>query len=181
MIKYKAMNRLFIIFQLLTALSITTDAQTKTETRLSLAKEFVTNLAETQFSNEHIVEKYTEPGSYFNNDSIKRVANQGIDHQRKNLRMMKRKDMGILKYQGNEKKFMEMDNPPGEPLAPPVLQELKFSLSTSKGRDLYVNLDDLYIVTEKNKAIMFILFNDEDKIITFSALRFDSEVGLWQY
>lgn len=181
MINIIIMNRISLIVPLLIAFSITSNAQKNAEKRLSLAKEFVEAFIEPRLSNVHIMQKYVDSGNYFKVDSIRQLADRWMDHQRNNMRTVKREDMEVLEYLRHEKEFMEMDNPPGKPLSPPALQKLKFSLGTSEGHDLYVDLDDLYVVTENSKAIMFILFNEDDKIITFSGLRFDSQVNLWQW
>lgn len=149
--------------------------------RLELVRNFLLDLRSDYTSNSTIMEKYIQSAGYFAVDSIRQMADEWMNHTRTNLKSIGLEHMEILKYLEHEDEFMTMDNPPGMPLAPAILQKLSFTLDTPTARNLSVNLNDLYVVRITNKHKLFVLFNEHDKILSFSYLQFGRNIGLWQW
>ena len=172
------LSQLLIVF-----LSINSCAQQNTEKRLSLAKEFVEVFKEGVLSNEQIMKQYVAEGYYFKVDTLREMADGWMNLQRDGLQTIHKKNIAILKYLDHEDEFIVPDNPEDCPLCPPVMQKLRFKLDAPNEQDLDLDLNDLYVIQDKKSkaAVLFVLFNKKNEIITFSGLRFESKVSLWKW
>lgn len=133
-------------------------------------------------TNEQIMKKYVVEGNYFKVDSIRQGADLWMDNDRNSLREVAEKDITIFKYSEHEEEFMVLDNPPSAPLSPASMRKLQIFLVSPEQPSSKVNLDNLYVMRTKNsKGGWFILFNEENKIVSFSGLRKGSRVSIWQW
>jgi hypothetical protein len=156
----------------------------KASSRLKIIKEFVSNISEGLLPNKQIVKKYVVQGRYFENDTVKKIANDYLN----SLRGLKNREVAILKYSEIEKTFEvsgvhefgdNSDNP----------AKLIFSLFISNSRQTSkVDLNDLYVIKEINKNTrkleeggIFILFREDNRIISFAGTTIGNKTNLIQF
>jgi hypothetical protein len=144
------------------------------ETRLKIVHQFNDIFSKGTLSNEEFMKKYVVEGNYFKSDSVKKVADEWMNFIRKGYSKAEKSKIRILKYSEHENEFRVSDQNIGEPLA--TLRKLEITVSAKSRIENRVNIDDLYV-----SGGLFILFNEENKIVSFAGITIGYYVGLIQF
>ena len=164
-----------ILFVLL-ACSVIAQVNNIQNERLQVSQQFALAF-KNGLTNEQIMKNYVVDGNYFKSDSARRIGDQWMDDLRKSYKSVNENDFVALPYIGHEDEFVVLHK--GK------MQRLEFILGTNDGQRTAVDLNDLYVVKIKSKpgpsGELFILFNDENKILSFAGYAIGAGVGLWQF
>ena len=156
-------------------------AQTLEKERLELTQEFIQEIKNGILSNEQIVEKYVVEGNYLKTDSTKQAVDQWMNDHR-TVFNMDTIHFKFIKYSDHEEEFFVSDHPVGER---ETVQKLIFKLSRFDGsRSTDVNIGDLYAVileTKYDKGTIFILFDNDNRMISFIGITMGYYTTLMQF
>lgn len=144
------------------------------ENRLKIVNQFNNVFSEGTLSNEEFMKKYVVEGNYFKSDSVKKVADEWMNFIRKGYSKAEKSKIRILKYSEHENEFCVSDQDIGEPLA--TMRKLEITVNAKSGIENRVNIDDLYV-----SGALLILFNEENKIVSFASVKIGYHVGLIQF
>ena len=180
----------FITLLFLLLVSVRSFSQDKVkDQRLQLAREFLIAVREGVLTNGQIVKKYAVQGNYFTIDSIKVMADGWLNDLRRDLKRPNEKDIIVLKFIENEKEFVETNSRTVKQSSA-ATNRMKFTLvSPTDPKKRSIEVGDLYGVnftfrTEDNvseEGSLFILFNDENKIMSFAGLSIGNQTTLIQF
>ena len=151
--------------------------------RAVIAKDFVVAIKEGVLTNEQIMKKFVATRYYFNPDSsrFRAAADEHLNQLRKSGQSMDLTNYVAYPYVGHEDEFAVMASATVD--EKPTKKRLVFTFDPEPGVSLDVNPNDLYVIgpkDEKGKG-MIILFDDKNRILSFSSLRFRNHVGYWQW
>jgi hypothetical protein len=179
------MNVLRMLIFLLFVGSYQSFAQEKTrKKRLEITLEFAKALQQGTLSNEEIMKRYVVEGSYFKSDSMKQMADEYLNF----YRGLKDYEVAAIKYSEHESEYYVVGvKNIGDTSTSPV--RLKFTLQIANPlRERQVDINDLYVIKTKPKGGempegggIFILFNKENKILSFSGMTIGNHTGLMQF
>jgi hypothetical protein len=164
---------IFILVVIVVAVPPSYSQVIKETERLEIVRQFASALKENSFSNEEIIEKFVEAVPYFGHDSLTLLLSSTdyLNSLREKLRTCKDSNLLYSKYSDGAKKTLQN-------LSPSFL--LAFDSETSDE----INLNDLYLirdVSNKHDEDIMVLFNDTNKIISFSNQRYRDQVILFQW
>jgi hypothetical protein len=151
--------------------------------RATIAKEFVVAIKEGILSNEEIMKKFVTTRYYFNPDSsrFRAAADEHLNQLRKSAQSIDLTNHVAYPYVGHEDEFAVMASASVD--EKPTKKHLEFSFDPAPGVSLEVDMNDLYVIgpkDEKGKG-MIILFDDKNRILSFTSMRFRNHVGYWQW
>jgi hypothetical protein len=144
--------------------------------RLAIALKFAMAFKQNRLSNDEIMKKFVVEADYFRNDSIRRCANQWMDGLRKGFKEIDESEFVPLAYALHEDEFLVFYNT--------RYHRMIIDLGKPDGSNVPVDLKDLYVVVGKSKkkdAKIFILFNTDDKIVSFAGLRSGLYFGMFVF
>jgi hypothetical protein len=138
--------------------------------RLRIAREFVMEI-KYGMSSAELIHKYVRSIHYDDVDSIRKAVDLYLAQMNKQLQRIPDHDLVADLYVTHQDKYArkfqrieESDLKGGEK------KPMQISLVTSEGAKKQVNLKDVYMVHEVNKfneGEIFIIFDDENKIVSF--------------
>jgi hypothetical protein len=166
-------------------------AQTKLENeRLEIIGQFIRAFKQDSLSNATIMKIYVVEGGYFKKDSVRNWADFYLDETRRTLKLTSEQNIFIQKYLGNENKYSVTDIPIGQSERTRKLEFILYQNITSVNpKENKIDINDLYIVEIKYKGEydvtengkLFILFNEQNKILAFADFRMNNHVALYQF
>lgn len=154
--------------------------------RMGLTLEFLMAFRKDILTNEQVMEKFVVEGNYFKNDSVRRVADRWMNDLRRDFKRPIEEGIRVLKYSEHADEFAVSD---ASPIGSPGSQlKMKFTLAISKNDKRKVPIDDLYAIEftfysgfKKEVGSVFVLYNNENKIISFAGMTIADHTSLVQF
>jgi hypothetical protein len=154
------------------------DEQTKA--RFIIVNELVADLYEAK-SNAYIFEKYLASRGKFQDSSTRRMANGITSEMKEGLTYVAREGIQVYHYPSSPqtvRRVRAIDDPnPNENKVVP----LRFGLETSRP-NRKVELNDLFRIESRDKQfISYVLFDEKNRIISFTGIRIGDKVNLFEF
>ena len=180
------LNNVAVLTFLIILINGCVSAQTKIEKeRLKLAHQFMLDIKRGTLSNREVMKKYVVEGDYFKMDSIKSWADFYLDMLRRGFKQIREEDITSIKYTGNEDRFSVTDRPIGQPERTQRLEFILYEdIMAIKPTEKKVDTNDLYVVICKLEHVsknLFILFNDQNRILAFDNFESNNYVHLSKF
>ncbi|HZY80362.1 MAG TPA: hypothetical protein VFE50_12620 [Cyclobacteriaceae bacterium] len=150
-------------------------AQEDSSRRIETIAQFINDLRNGK-SNPEVFRKYLSSHGDFSNDTVRSTANGFTDLLRASVQASKPGDVQIYSYTSHPEtteRLKAIDDPAND--AEPV--PLEFTLDTTGHKSVDVDTDDVYVLKLPEERI-FVLFNGQDKIITWFAVQWRHRVSL---
>jgi hypothetical protein len=118
--------------------------------------------------NDLIFANYLASKGIFRSDSVRRLAINYTDHIKSVLNEEHFKVACIFKYSSYPDSVSRF-----KPKYRGRREELKFGLGVGRGKFIDVNINDLYVVglSKGTTAVLWVLFDEQDKILSYCAFR----------
>lgn len=155
------MNKNIIIGMLFFLTAVKCFCQEATDERIRIIEDFL-NTLNTKKTNSDVILQYCNHDYYFKNDTIRKIADDWIDHVR--MSSKNKETFIIRKYdslQGNI--------------------EFGFTNITTGQIESIKPIDIYEFLSDNKSGILYLYFNSKNKIISFSAFRLKNRVAFIPY